>query len=126
MGLDMYLEGRTYFFKDWDKMKEGYRVKGEILDLGYWRKHPNLHGYIVQNFAEGVDKCQEINLSEEKMEQLIRAVEERALPKTTGFFFGESDGSERESDLKTLNAALKWLRKESKRIGREIVYQASW
>jgi hypothetical protein len=27
-------------------------------EVGYWRKHPDLHGYIVETFADGVDACQ--------------------------------------------------------------------
>jgi hypothetical protein len=30
------------------------RDSRESEDLGYWRKHPNLHGYIINTFAEGV------------------------------------------------------------------------
>lgn len=27
--------------------------------IGYWRKEPNLHGFIVENFADGNDDCRE-------------------------------------------------------------------
>ena len=62
MGLDMYLEGRRFLRTNWENpeanLKRGkYRVKEETLELAYWRKHPNLHGFIVQTFADGVDEC---------------------------------------------------------------------
>jgi hypothetical protein len=108
VGLDMHLEGRTFQFKNREK-RNGYDVKGYILDLGYWRKHPNLHGFIVQKFAKGVDECQDIPLTAENIETIIMAVKEKHLPKTEGFFFGKSDGSEQERDIEILTKALAWL-----------------
>jgi len=139
MGLDMYLEGRKYRWTDWknpenDPKEDGFRIKEKILELGYWRKHPNLHGYIVEHFADGKDECQEINITEENIQELIDAVKNRLLPETTGFFFGKSAQNDLEikeemkTDLKILNDALQWLVDE-KNISceiRSIVYQASW
>lgn len=131
MGLDMYLKGSKYLYQDFKNPNnapklDGYRVKEYILDLGYWRKHPNLHGYIVQTFAKGVDECQEIHLSPDDLKTIIKAVKEDKLPETEGFFFGKSDGSEKEDDLKIFKAALKWLTEESNNSSRDVIYQASW
>ena len=55
MGLDMYLYGDKSVSSSSDAnpvMEDGYIVSNKILDLGYWRKHANLHGYIVDRFAE--------------------------------------------------------------------------
>jgi len=59
MGLDMFLHGEKYFWGHNGKRpkEDGFEVKEHILELGYWRKHPNLHGYIVQTFADGKDEC---------------------------------------------------------------------
>lgn len=59
MGLDMYLSGRKYLRYGNDQIEDGFRVEEKIVRLGYWRKHPNLHGYIVKTFADDVDECQQ-------------------------------------------------------------------
>lgn len=133
MGLDMYLEGRKYIMEDWsnpnnNETEEGFRVKQKVYDLGYWRKHPNLHGYIVQEFAAGEDNCQDIELGQEELIQLIDAIKNKRLPSTTGFFFGKSDGSddEMQEDLSVFTRALIWLQVKDDRHFRSVVYRASW
>jgi hypothetical protein len=131
MGLDMYLEGQKYFLKNWkepekDVVEDGYRVKRRVLELGYWRKHPDLHGYIVKAFADGVDECQEIDLGKDDLCEIINAVKEKRLPRTTGFFFGASDGSEDEETIEILTKAIAWLQSEPDDESRSVVYRASW
>ncbi len=111
MGLDMYLRGE----------RENYRAKrgevcSETFDLGYWRKHPNLHGLIVTRFAEGVDKCQEITLDVDALGVILQAVMDGDLPDTSGFFFGRTDGSEREETIEIFTGAIAWLLVEKKKI----------
>ena len=65
MGLDMYLEGRKSRY-DKQETEDGFPLQTKVLELGYWRKHPNLHGYIVQEFADGVDECQRGDLPSRK------------------------------------------------------------
>jgi hypothetical protein len=117
MGLDMYLEGRTFQWgRDEDlETRDGFRVKGHILDLGYWRKHPNLHGFIVETFADGKDECQEISLDADALRTIIAAVKEQKLPHTEGFFFGTSsdDEEQRNEDVAILSRALAWLEGET-------------
>ncbi len=108
MGLDMYLTGDKYFHEN-PAIDEGYQVKSHRLRLGQWRKHPNLHGYIVENFAEGEDECQEIQLEDTDIRQILQAIKDNALPFTEGFFFGESDGSEKQEDIEIFTKALEWL-----------------
>ena len=126
MGLDMYLNGSKYLTNKNDITEDGFRLKERILELGYWHKHPNLHGYIVENFAGGDDSCQDIQLSEAQIQQIIEAVKNKTLPVTSGAFFGESDGSEDAGTIKTLEKAIKWLRKESDFDWRSVYYRASW
>lgn len=131
MGLDMYLRGRKYVIHNYDDpmdnpTMDGYSVVSYEIELGYWRKHPNLHGYIVQTFGGGQDNCQEIELNEEAIVQILDAIKEKRLPATTGFFFGESDGSEIEADTEIFTKALKWLNEKSRYQIRSVYYQASW
>lgn len=131
MGLDMYLDGRKFLRTDWknpenNPKEDGFEIKERSLRIGYWRKHPDLHGYIVQNFAGGVDECQEIDLSADDLKKIINAVKERQLPHTVGFFFGTSDGSEDEETIQILERAFDWLTTKEPNVSRAIVYQASW
>jgi hypothetical protein len=131
MGLDMYLEGEKYFWTDWKNpqnvlREDGYEIKSRTLRLGYWRKHPDLHGYIVNTFAGGVDNCEAIALEDTAIEKIIDAVARDDLPHTEGFFFGATDGTEKDETLLILNAALAWLRAEDAGAFRSVYYRASW
>ena len=128
MGLDMYLNGERYFVNRPSRKAGKPVVKAEIFELGYWRKHPNLHGYIVQTFADGVDECQEIVLDDEKLIQIIEAVKAKGLPPTAGFFFGVSEDTDEEmnKDITILQAALDWLLVKEKDVWRSVSYRASW
>ena len=57
------------------KCKDGHDIKRSVIDLGYWRKHPDLHGYIVEKYADGRDECQEIELSANDLEDIACAIE---------------------------------------------------
>jgi hypothetical protein len=115
MGLDMNLYGRKWYWSTWgdepERKEDGFKVRNVELDLGYWRKHPDLHGFIVKEFAGGKDDCQEIELSLDKLHAIVRAVKDKRLPKTSGFFFGESDNDAKQiaSDVAVLEKAIDWL-----------------
>lgn len=144
MGLDMYLHGEVYLnqYDEKDKLEHnGLPVETVKYRIGYWRKHPNLHGYIVQTFAKGVDECQKIPLDAVDLEQIKKAVETNILPNTEGFFFGKScdrkseDSEEAEwaeqqyqDTIKALDRAIKLLSNDGDRQGSypEIYYEASW
>jgi hypothetical protein len=127
MGLDMYLNGRKYFYSDNQAKEDGYRVSEHVLELGYWRKHPNLHGFIVREFADGVDECQDIPLDVDALKKIIKATSDDALPHTEGFFFGVSDPEDKEPTLRIMADAIKWLNHEdSKNESRSVIYRASW
>jgi hypothetical protein len=123
MGLDMYLTGEIFFMKP--RRRGQLKVKLSY-DLGYWRKHPNLHGYIVQTFADGDDSCQQIHLSADDLRKIIAAVKAKELPETTGFFFGQSDGTEWRDDVRIFRNAVDWLETEEANQRRSVYYQASW
>lgn len=131
MGLDMYLIGEKYLRTDYDNpaanpTEDGFPLTSKLVRLGYWRKHPNLHGYIVSTFAGGEDTCQQIHLEADHIQRIIDAVTRDELPHTDGCFFGESDGSEKSNDLCILNHALEWLRTPEANVWRSVYYQASW
>jgi hypothetical protein len=131
MGLDMYLEGRKYIWSNWEHpekniKEDGFKLTGKTLELGYWRYHPNLHGYIVNKFADGVDECQEIDLPLKSLEQLLKAVEADKLPATSGFFFGESSSEYKQMSIEIIEGAIKWLKTKEEGIARSVIYRASW
>lgn len=141
MGLDMYLRGEKFYWTDWDKpegqrkpMMDGFELSSSSLSLGYWRKHPNLHGYIVSAFGPKneagapIDNCGKIYLSIEEITQIMNAIVENRLPLTKGFFFGESEGTdeEKERDLAIFRKAIKWVEEKDPNVSRSIYYQASW
>lgn len=90
MGLDQYGSAR----------KEGEPEQ----ELAYWRKHPNLQGWMEQLYrekgGEGVFNCVDVELTFEDLEKLETAIEDAELPSTEGFLFGRgSDVQYRENDL---------------------------
>ena len=135
MGLDMYLEGERYYSNisnDDVRPKLGdYPIKQNILDMGYWRKHPDLHGYIVQKYGGGGDECQEIYLHPDALEDIAKAIEEdRLAHNTEGFFFGSSENHimHLKEDAKVFRDAKAWIEsfRESERWCVAVKYQASW
>jgi hypothetical protein len=94
MGLDMYLTGKRSIYGDHGRKEKignkTYEVDSIIVDLAYWRKHSDLHGYIVQTFAEGKDECQDIEFDEGNIKAIMEAIKAHELPSTSGFFFGQS------------------------------------
>ncbi len=129
MGLDMYLTGEAFFTHEHPNRRvKPYEKERDVYRLGYWRKHPNLHGFIVQTFADGVDECQEISLPAERLKTIITAVQDRELPETTGFLFGTSEDTDEQiaHDVQIFEGALKWLGTEEPGVWRSVSYHASW
>lgn len=77
----------------------GYHSLHISVPVGYWRKANQIHGWIINNIANGVDNCQEIWLAPEKMKELLDICKEakaggaevakEVLPPQAGFFFGD-------------------------------------
>lgn len=131
MGLDMYLTGVKYLPHNWqnperDKKVDGFRLEEIRVQLGEWRKHPDLHGYIVKNFADGKDNCQEMDLVSEQLEQILHVVEMDNLPHTEGFFFGASYPEDKQPTINILKDAIKWINKPEANVWKSVVYRASW
>ena len=96
-------------------------------EIAYWRKHPNLHGW-MERLAESKNLKYdsfngiEIELTAEDLDELERAVKKRQLPATSGFFFGNpADEHYYESDLKFIREARAELF-----FGLKVFYNSSW
>ena len=82
----------------------------EEEELQYWRKHPNLEGwmknlYYKKGGTSDVFNCCPLLLTEEDLQSLRKDVEEDKLPPTQGFFFGEC------SDEHYKEETLNWIEK---------------
>src|SRR6056297_253171 len=99
MGLDMYaLTTDKTVEQTVDFSAEG------ATEFYYWRKHPNLHGWMQRLYFEkgGQDEtfnCATVKLCADDLDALESDIKAGNLPTTQGFFFGASDGSETEDDL---------------------------
>ncbi len=126
----MYLEGRKTLKYDSKAKKvemDGFVVDYIGLSLGYWRKHPDLHGFIVREFADGVDDCREIYIGDEAgLSKILVASEADGLPNTEGFFFGESMAEDKDNTRKILEMAIAWVAEDDPRFYRGVYYRASW
>ncbi len=104
MGLDMY----AYKTLDTIDSPVDFSV-ATALELHYWRKHANLHGWMQSLYYEKGGQhefnCVPVVLTTEDLLRLEQDVLGGELPVTGGFFFGESDGSETADDLAFIAAA---------------------
>lgn len=163
MGLDQYLYVREFVSGyDFQKETSDPQMKSEYekfqnivkeLDLGYpvaddsphayvelctmyWRKANAIHGWIIDNCANGVDECQPIRMTKEQVTKLqdlaARAIEgdkaaQEELSPTEGFFFGSTDRDEwYYLDLKSTRDGLAQVLKVSENKPVDFIYQASW
>lgn len=109
----------------------GYSVE---VPVGYWRKANAIHGWIVNNCANGVDECQRIYVPREKAQELVNLCKrvlanpneaEVLLPPQSGFFFGtyEIDGWYLDALQDTIDIFEPLLISDD---ADAIYYQASW
>jgi len=160
MGLDMYLYKKTYV-QNWEhnppeqhhqiEIKRGGVLRKDIKpnricyiteQVAYWRKFNALHGWFIENCAGGVDECQDINVDEDKMKELLETLKEvssnfdkaeELLPPVQGFFFGgdEIDEYYKEDVNSTIKIIEELLEEheQSKEHGLysgDFEYRASW
>ena len=95
-------------------------------EIAYWRKHPNLQGFMEQLWrekgGEGEFNCVDVELTLDDLEELEASVEGAELPETDGFFFGDnSDDYYREQDLEFIADASKAIEQ-----GYKVVYTSWW
>jgi hypothetical protein len=95
-------------------------------EIFYWRKHPNLHGWMENLYYEkggdaDVFNCVEVDLTMEDLDNLEEDVENDNLPYTEGFFFGESSPEDKENDLEFIRKS-----REALEDGYEVYYTSWW
>ena len=126
MGLDMYAMVRStkpetaVDFKSEDGVEE--------MELHYWRKHPNLHGwmenlYYLKGGKADSFNCVNVELDLDDLNQLERHITDGQLPQTSGFFFGQSnlDEDEIKDDLEFIRDARRAISE-----GMSVFYTSWW
>jgi hypothetical protein len=140
MGLDQYAyaaakagaQDKYYEDENYDKDDSDPTKIGPPREIAYWRKHPNLQGWMERLWVErnpGADgetgdmfNGIELELTWEDLERLELDVIAGTLPATSGFFFGsDSDEHYREQDLSFVKNA-----KAELFMGLKVFYNSSW
>lgn len=99
MGLDMYA------FRSRETVAAvDFSYPADAEQFGYWRKHPDLHGWMEELYrqkggAAEIFNCKPVRLDSADLDALEAAIRGDDLPETSGFFFGESTLEDREGDL---------------------------
>ena len=146
----MYLYKRLYT-KNWEHTPEESRIQVTVVkndkvllgfdnptyvtaQVAYWRKFNALHGYIVDNYADGEDRCQDIYLSYHDLCDILTLLKEvrdtkdaNKLPPTAGFFFGSKNIDEYywhdvEESINTFEDIIN----EQDSMESDYIYNASW
>ena len=119
MGLDMYLEKKTYVGAEYEhrqvKLDIDLSIRGEKVAIdpkkvsyiierqAYWRKANQIHAWFVRNVQDGEDNCAAYSVSYEKLQELVKLCKkvlknpelaEELLPPRSGFFFGSTEYDE--------------------------------
>ena len=116
-----------------DQFAHAIDNNGEKEELAYWRKHPNLQGWMENLWVSKgrphahVDNPNEFNcvtleLTLEDLRNLEQDVSNGDLPSTAGFFFGsDSDEYYQSKDLEFIEKA-----REALDNGLTVVYDSWW
>ena len=123
MGLDQYATARRGEAKTDD---EGYTYYEDSMELAYWRKHPNLQGWMEDLYHEkgGEEEfnCVDLQLTLEDLDALEESLDEEALPETAGFFFGtDSSDYYAEADREFIVQARAAIKQ-----GYTVIYSSWW
>ncbi len=136
MGLDMYayVATRSGVQAEFDQGSKWDAEKDEMTnpiapaprEIAYWRKHPNLHGWMKSLWESqgntGSFNGNELELTWEDIDKLEQVIRHQQLPATGGFFFGrDADESYYQDDL----AFVKNARAELF-LGLRVFYNSSW
>lgn len=120
MGLDMY----AYATADHPAQPVDFSTD-DHAELHYWRKHPNLHGWMEALYywkggtAQSFN-CVSVELTADDLDRLEADIKAGELPVTAGFFYGVSDGTEVDDDLQFVAKAREAIAKGL------AVYYSSW
>lgn len=122
MGLDMY----AFTLPAIPATEVDFTDYNAAAELHYWRKHPDLHGWMeALYYAKGGKaepfNCVNLLLTAADLDGLEGDIRANRLPDTEGFFFGDSDGSETDDDLHFIAKARAALAS-----GKAVFYRAWW
>ena len=135
MGLDQYATARK---GNPTVDEDGYKQWEDSMELAYWRKHPNLQGFMEELWIEkgtpglkaseqgsvfGSDfNCVDLELTSEDLDTLEEGLDSVGLPETTGFFFGDdADEHYKEQDREFILSARNAIED-----GYTVVYSSWW
>ena len=139
MGLDQYAFARKgepiettedYTYQDFEgnrhveqRTSVSYEEEHEVA---YWRKHPNLQGWMEnlwrEKGGEGEFNCVDVELTAADLDQLAYDLRSDQLPETVGFFFGDnSNDYYKDADAEFIREARQYLAD-----GYKIVYTSWW
>lgn len=114
------------------------------INIGYWRKANQIHGWFVREVQSGVDNCQEYPVPRPKLVELLdtikqvldgdKALAKELLPVTAGSFFGnysEEEGYnewyyEQLRHTETMLEDILSEYTEANHLDYDIYYQSSW
>jgi hypothetical protein len=123
MGLDQYATARRGEAKTDD---EGFTYYEDSIELSYWRKHPNLQGWMEELYHEKGGSqdfnCVDLELTLGDLDALEESLDEEALPETAGFFFGSNaDDHYSEQDREFIREARAAIKQ-----GYTVIYNSWW
>tara|TARA_Y100001938_G_scaffold137416_1_gene201552 strand:- start:103 stop:474 length:372 start_codon:yes stop_codon:yes gene_type:complete len=123
MGLDQYATARKGEPKT---DADGYTYYEDSIELAYWRKHPNLEGFMSNLYYEkgGEDEfnCVDLELTLDDLESLEDSLDHNELPETAGFFFGSNaDDHYAEQDREFIVQARAAIKQ-----GYKVIYSSWW
>jgi hypothetical protein len=133
MGLDMYAYSANKAGAQSEYWDNSNIIDGEVVstctkpkEIMYWRKHPNLHGWMENLWqrkgGEGIFNGVELELTWEDLMELEYDIVHKALPSTQGFFFGDdSDAYYKKQDQEFIKEA-----KADLLCGLKVFYNSSW
>ena len=103
-----------------------YQEWEDSRELAYWRKHPNLQGWMEDLYHEkgGEEEfnCVDLELTLDDLDALEESLDEEALPETAGFFFGtDSSDHYAEADREFIVQARAAIKQ-----GYTVVYSSWW
>ncbi len=107
---------KDYLTPDYEKLTEFFPAElikhsesgsHVAINIGYWRKANQIHGWFVDNVQGGEDNCQDYHVERSNLEELLDVVTQvldsnrensfiakELLPVRSGFFFGNYDEDE--------------------------------
>lgn len=121
MGLDMYACSTAENISAVD-----FREPKDAEGIFYWRKHPNLHGWMEALYKKKGGKEPDFNLvgvrlDSSDLDLLEKVVRADMLPHTSGFFFGVSKPEDKDRTLEFVRLARAVVAS-----GKRVYYHAWW